>query len=96
MKDRLSDEESVSFTREEFQRSPEACLRLLIEAGVIYVEDGLYLTLPVSELRRPRQADWVNFSIPRVGDRFRRLAPAARALLIDWRQIALNRLARQN
>src|SRR5262249_21010377 len=87
--DRLSHEETVSFTSDEFKRNPEACLKTLVDAGVIYVEDDSYLTLPVSELRRPPQADWVNFRIPGVAERFRRLTTAVRARFIDGVEIAV-------
>ena len=95
--DRLTHEESVSFTADEFERHPEGCLKGLVDAGVIYVDDDSYLTLPVLEVRRPRQIDWVgNYSIPGFGDRFWRLAQSVRASFIDWREVALNRLLRQN
>jgi hypothetical protein len=94
--DRLVREESVSFTREDFARQPDACVKALVDAGVIYVDDGLYLTLPVSEYRRPQQADWITFTIPRAGDGLRRFARTVRTSLIDWRQIALDRLVKQN
>ncbi len=88
--DRRCDEVPVSFTRDDFRQNPEACVKALVDAEVIYVEDESYLMLPVSELRRPRQADWVSFRIPGVGDGFRRLAADVRAALIDWREIALS------
>ena len=94
--DRLSDELLVTFTADEYVRHPEACVRELVEAGVIYVEDGSYLTLPVSEHRRPQQADWINFRVPGIGDRPRRLAQTVRSQLVDWRELALHRLSRQS
>jgi ribosomal peptide maturation radical SAM protein 1 len=90
--DRGTIEVPVSFTRAAFEQDPDASLKVLIDAGVIYVDDGSYLALPVSARRRPRQADWVNFRVPGIGDRVRRLRNAAKGTAVDWRQIALDRL----
>ena len=86
--DRRTPVESVSFSRDAFDRDPEACVQVLVDAGVIYVEDDLYLTLPVSELRRPRQVDWIgDFSGSGVGGWIRRLAPNIRAALGNARLV---------
>lgn len=89
--DRRVPEEAVSFSREAFDRDPEACVRVLVDAGVIYVEDDLYLTLPVAEHRRPRQVDWIgDFSGSGVGGWIRRLAPSVRAALVNARLVLEN------
>jgi ribosomal peptide maturation radical SAM protein 1 len=41
-------EVTVSFSREEFFADPEGCLAPLVKAGLIYVEDTWYLSLPVA------------------------------------------------
>jgi ribosomal peptide maturation radical SAM protein 1 len=82
----------VSFTRAEFEQNPDASLKVLIDAGIIYVDDGSCLALPVSARRRPRQADWVNFRIPGLADRLRRLRNFSKGTLVDWRQVAMDRL----
>ena len=89
--------ESISFTRDEFGRDAEACVQPLVDAGIIYVDADLYLTLPVSEHRRPPQAQWIgDFSGSGVMGWLHRLVPALRGLFIDWRDVALNRLLKQN
>jgi ribosomal peptide maturation radical SAM protein 1 len=71
-------EELVSFSRDEFDRGPEAALQPLVEAGVIYVDDGTYLTLPVSDVRRPRRVEWIgNFAGTGLVGWFHRLATTA-------------------
>ncbi|MCC7416292.1 MAG: RiPP maturation radical SAM C-methyltransferase [Acidobacteria bacterium] len=94
--DWLTSEQSVSFSREEFERSPEACVQALIDAGVIYAADEQYLMLPVSELRRPYPVDWINFAIPSAAARARRAASTVKAWLVDWRALAPRRPARQS
>jgi ribosomal peptide maturation radical SAM protein 1 len=90
--DRWIPEDVVSFTSEEFDRNPDACLKGLVDGGIIYVEDDMHLTLPVSELHRPRQLDR---SSDLSGAAFRewlgRRASAARALLGDLRKGELDR-----
>jgi ribosomal peptide maturation radical SAM protein 1 len=51
-------EELVSFTREEFAERPEACLRPLVEAGLLYVEEHYYVTLPVHVNHRAHPRQW--------------------------------------
>jgi len=80
---------SVSFTQSEFARDPEGCLKGLVDAGVIYVENDWYLTLPVFEYRRPRPVSWIgNFAGSGIGGWLRRLLPKVRSVVADWREIA--------
>jgi hypothetical protein len=41
--------EIISFEVEAFTRDPEACLAPMVDAGLVWVEDGRYLALPVRE-----------------------------------------------
>jgi ribosomal peptide maturation radical SAM protein 1 len=41
--------ETISFDEEDFQREPEVCLAPMVEAGLLWVEDGRYLALPVQD-----------------------------------------------
>lgn len=56
--DGCAGEDLVSFTREEFAHRPEECLRPLVKAELLYVEDDLYLTLPVAAGNRAYQSEW--------------------------------------
>jgi ribosomal peptide maturation radical SAM protein 1 len=39
----------ISFEEEAFTREPEACLAPMVDAGLLWVEDGRYLALPVRD-----------------------------------------------
>jgi hypothetical protein len=39
--------ETISFDEEEFLRDPETCLAPMVQGGLLWVEDGRYLALPV-------------------------------------------------
>lgn len=41
--------ETISFDEQAFLREPEACLAPMVEAGLLWVEGGRYLALPVRE-----------------------------------------------
>lgn len=48
----------VHFSEEDYNRDPAATLAPLVEAGLIYEEDGYYVTLPVHEERVPKRGEW--------------------------------------
>ena len=82
----------VSYTSEEFDRNPDGCVKSLVDGGIIYVEDEMHLTLPVSEPHRPRQLDRSSdLSGTALADWLRRRASAARTALGDLRKGELDR-----
>lgn len=56
-------ERVIEFDREEFTAEPQTCLRALVEAGLVWVEDDWLLSLPIAEDRRRAVADWFSLSI---------------------------------
>jgi hypothetical protein len=82
----------LSYTSEEFDRNPDGCAKSLVDGGIVYVEDEMHLTLPVSGLHRPRQLDRSSdLSGAAFGDWLRRRVSAARAALGDLRKGELDR-----
>jgi hypothetical protein len=53
----------IGFTREAFQADPEACLAPMIEAGIVYREDGLLVSLPLAEDARDINGGWRQIGI---------------------------------
>ncbi len=51
------------FSEEDYNRDPDATLAPLVEAGLIYEDDGYYVTLPVHEERIPKQEAWLGSGI---------------------------------
>lgn len=51
-------ERPIRFSEEEFSADPAACLAELVAAGVIYEEDGWYLSLPTREDAREVRYTW--------------------------------------
>ncbi len=51
------------FSQEDYDRDPAATLAPLVEAGLIYEDDGCYVTLPVHEERVPKQEAWMRSGI---------------------------------
>jgi ribosomal peptide maturation radical SAM protein 1 len=54
---------TISFTEAQFAAEPEACIRPLVDAGILYEEDGCYLTLAVNENHRTSKVGWGNLGI---------------------------------
>ena len=48
----------ITFTAKEFADDPVACLEPLVASGIIYVDDGLYVSLPVNEGARSVEPGW--------------------------------------
>ncbi|MEP5762594.1 MAG: RiPP maturation radical SAM C-methyltransferase [Litoreibacter sp.] len=53
----------LSFTRAEFEADPEAAIAPLIEAGIIYKEDELFVTLPLADTSRHINGGWRKLGI---------------------------------
>ncbi|MEM9061497.1 MAG: RiPP maturation radical SAM C-methyltransferase [Pseudomonadota bacterium] len=60
---RPAEEHVVEFTREAFAEDSEACLAPLTDAGVIYREDNLYVSLAVAEGARRINGGWRQIGI---------------------------------
>jgi len=53
----------ITFTAKEFSDEPAACLEPLVGSGIIYVDDGLYVTLPVNEEARSNEHGWTRLGL---------------------------------
>jgi ribosomal peptide maturation radical SAM protein 1 len=56
-------ERTISFTGAEFADNPEACVQPLVDAGILYEDNGWYVTLPVMENFRQIKLGWSNAGI---------------------------------
>jgi ribosomal peptide maturation radical SAM protein 1 len=57
------DEQLISFSRDTFASDPKRALELLVEPGLVYAEDGRYLSLPVSREHRKALPDWMHLGV---------------------------------
>ncbi len=76
-------ERSIAFTRDDFVRDSAACLRPLVDAGLVYVEDETCLALPVARVPRV-DLEWPGLSARRPSSLVRDVAAAVR---IAWRDV---------
>ena len=60
---RPAQERSVEFTKEEFRLDPERCVAPLVEAGILYREEDLYVSLPVADTARRINGGWRKIGI---------------------------------
>jgi hypothetical protein len=56
-------ERVISFTGDQFARDAAGCLQGLTSTGIVYSDEGLYLTLPVHEDYREVEAGWGRIGI---------------------------------
>lgn len=53
----------IHFTEEDFMAEPVACVQPLVDTGLLYEEDGWYLSLPVTYSFRKIQAGWLDIRV---------------------------------
>ncbi len=53
----------IHFTEEEFIADPVACVQPMVDTGLLYEEDGWYLSLPVTHSFRKIQAGWLDIRV---------------------------------
>ncbi len=57
------DEIEISFSRDQFLADPDACIDRLISPGLVYADEGLYVTLPIHVSRRSPEDGWKRLAI---------------------------------
>ncbi|AKT40988.1 RiPP maturation radical SAM C-methyltransferase [Chondromyces crocatus] len=57
------EEEIIAWSRAEFSSDPDGALRQLVGRGLVYAEDGRYLSLSVAEDRRDVVAEWMRLGV---------------------------------
>lgn len=53
-----ADSAVIEFSEAAFASDPEQCIAPLVKSGIVYEEDGWYITLPVMAARRPINEGW--------------------------------------
>jgi ribosomal peptide maturation radical SAM protein 1 len=53
----------IHFTEEDFIADPVACVQPMVDIGLLYEEDGWYLSLPVTHSFRKVQAGWTDIRV---------------------------------
>lgn len=54
---------AIEFTETEFIADPETCIKPLVDRGVVYEDEGWYITLPVRAMREQISSGWAKVGI---------------------------------